>query len=273
MKERSISAATAPAPGYGRSVPAVDQTMRVLYYLAASPPGLTLTDICGAVGIHLSKGHALLNTLRAAGMVVRAEAAKTYSLGPGVLTLARAYLDHTTLGVAASSHLRALADTTGATALLGVVSEERMVIVAREEAPSGLAVTIRVGHRYPLTWGAHGKAVVAFSPPARRQQLLQARPPLFYEATTMPSEEEIAAELDQARARGFAADVGGMQSGVTAVSAALLNSRGFPAAALILVGTFPETRVLENGRAVAAAAHDMNNELALFLDEGEQGDR
>lgn len=254
---------------YGRRVPAVDQTLRVLRHLATAPERATLTNICTAVGIHPSKGHAILNTLGSAGMVVRARGAKTYSLGPGVLTLARAYLDRNDIASAAAGHLRALADDTGATALLGVASAGRLVIVAREEAPSGLAVTIRVGHRYPLTWGAHGKALLAFSSPERRAELLASGPPLFYQPGAMPSEEEVQAELDDVRRSGFAADVGGMQAGVSAVCAPLVDARGEPGAVLILVGTFPVELVPERGRAVAAATRRMNDEIALLLEMAE----
>jgi DNA-binding IclR family transcriptional regulator len=252
---------------YTQHVPAADQTVRVLQHLARAGDA-TLTEVCGAVGIHLSKGLAILNTLRASGMVTRTDPAKTYSLGPGVLTLARSYLDRTSLASAAAPHLRSLANETGTTALLGLVSAGGVVIVAREEAPSGLAVTIRVGHRYPLTWGAHGKAIVAFSPPDRHRELLAGGTARFYGPDAAPAAEDIEAELAKARERGFSADLGGIQPGVSAVSTPLLDSSGEPAAVLILVGTFTTDEVESHGTRLATAARDANKHLLPYLTLG-----
>jgi DNA-binding IclR family transcriptional regulator len=257
-----------PSRDYGTHVPAADQTVRILQYLARSGDA-TLTEICGAVGIHLSKGLAILTTLRGTGMVTRADPAKTYALGPGVLTLARSYLDRTSLAAAASPYLHALAEESGTTALLGLVSAGNVVIIAREEAPSGLAVTIRVGHRYPPTWGAHGKAIVAFSSPTRRDELLADGESRFYEPDARPSPTEIETELAEVRSRGFSTDIGGIQPGVSAVSAPLLGADGQPRAVLILVGTFPAGRAVEHGVNVAATARKMNETLLPFLTAGD----
>ncbi len=242
---------------YGRQVPAVEQTTRVLYFLASAPSGAaTLTEICRAVDIHLSKGHAILATLRSAGLVVRHDPAKTYSLGPGVLTLARSLLDRTGLATASEPYLAGVAAATDCTALLGLITTGRVFIVARREAPdAAVGVTIRVGHRYPLGWGAHGRAIAAFLPPERRAEVLG--------GDRCPAAD---ADLDEVRRRGFAVDIGGMQAGVSAVSAPVLDVHGEPAAALILVGTFPAELADAHGRRAAAAAREMSAALAPYLE-------
>lgn len=254
---------------YGRQVPAVEQTTRVLYHLASASSGdATLTEICRAVDIHVSKGHAILATLRSAGLVLRKDPAKTYSLGPGVLTLARSLLDRTGLATAAEPYLAELAAATDCTALLGLVTAGQVFIVARREAPAAaVGVTIRVGHRYPLTWGAHGHAIAAFLPPERRGE----GPAVAEEPARagLPQlGEPVAADLDEVRRRGFAVDIGGMQAGVSAVSAPLLDVRGEPAAVLILVGTFPAELAEDHGRRAAAAARGMSAPLAPYLEAG-----
>ncbi|GAB4246717.1 MAG: IclR family transcriptional regulator [Thermoleophilia bacterium] len=269
VAERATSTTERNRPaGYGRLVPAVEQATRILYHLAAAPvDDANLTEICRAVGIHKSKGYAILNTLRSAGLVVRNEPAKTYALGPGVLTLSRALLDRIGLAPAAEPHLAELAQATGATALLGLITTGQVFIVARGEAPGAMGVTVRVGHRYPLTWGAHGKAIVAFLPPARREALLAEEPLFFYgDAEKLPPDRDLRAELAEVRRQGFALDLGGVQAGINAVSAPVLNSRGEPAAVLVLVGTFPPGFAPEHGRRVAAVAREMSARLAPFLE-------
>lgn len=55
---------------------------------------MTLTEICGVVGIHKSKGYSILNTLRQFAFVQRSSDSKTYSLGPGLLFLSSKVLNN-----------------------------------------------------------------------------------------------------------------------------------------------------------------------------------
>lgn len=260
---------------YTQQVPAVDQATRILYHLAEAPAGQTnLTAICSAVGIHKSKGSALLNTLQTANLVTRDEATKTYTLGRGLLTLSRSVLDSTDLTRATEPLLAELARNTECTAFLGLVMEEQVFVVARQEAPLGMSINIRVGHRYPLTWGAHGKALVAFMPAEKREAAL-ARPALYFHSKTVLGEREdkedyldtVRKELQEARRRGYATDLGGVQTGMNAVGAPVLTSDGRPLACVAVVGTFPAESAPTYGRAVARVTDRVSARLDPHLRE------
>ncbi len=73
---------------YLQLVPAVDQSIRLLFSLANTIGGeASLTELTKEVGISKSKGLAILNTLRNAGLVTRDDRTKNYALGPNLLTL------------------------------------------------------------------------------------------------------------------------------------------------------------------------------------------
>ena len=55
---------------------------------------MSLTEICGVVGIHKSKGYSILNTLQHFAFVQRSPYGKIYSLGPGLLFLSSKVLDN-----------------------------------------------------------------------------------------------------------------------------------------------------------------------------------
>lgn len=213
-----------PKPrGYTKVVPAADEACRTLFYLASQGgEGVALTRICAEVGLAKSKGFTILATLASHGLVVKDEATKCYSLGPAVLELSHSFLEKASIPRAAGPVLAAIAREAGATALLGLVSGGRLTIVAKEESSTGIGVTIRVGHRYPLEWGAHGKI---FS----------------------------GVEVGW-REAGFASDFGGMQRGINAVAAPLRGPGGAVFACLLVVGTFPpEEAALIGGMAVRGA--------------------
>jgi DNA-binding IclR family transcriptional regulator len=250
---------------YAQRVPAVDQAMEILFCLAEAPAGeASLAYISRTVGVHKSKAHAILNTLRSGGLVVRREPAPTYALGPAVLTLSRSLLDRNDLGRRAEPFLAPLAAETGATALLGLLTAGQVFVVG-QEGSSGLGIAIRVGHRYPLTWGAHGRAILAHLTAERRREILRGRP-LYLNGPSEDALDEAALreELAECRRRGYALDLERVEAGVSALSAPLLDPAGRPWAVLILVGSFPEAQAHVLGERVVAAAREMSFQLGPF---------
>lgn len=189
---------------YSTIVPAADEACRALFFLAkAGGEGVPLARVCEGVGFGKSKGFTVLATLASHGLVSKDPVTKCYSLGPGVLELSQAFLDNASFRRAAGPVLSALAAETSSTALLGLVSAGRLTIVAKEDAATGIGVTIRIGHRYPLDWGAHGKLLA-----------------------------------EGANGGGFGVDLGGMQRGINAVAAPIEGGDGAVVACVLVVGTF-----------------------------------
>jgi len=255
-------------PAYSRGVPAVAQATQVLFRLAsAQRPWQSLTEICREVGIHKSKGYAILNTLMEFGLVVRNEESKTYALGPGILTLSRSLLDHSDLRSGVAPFLERLSKATRCTALLGLISAGRVVVAAKHEPEVGVAVAIRLGHRYPLTWGAHGKAIAALLDDTERQVVLAGEQLCFWGHPPRPVTEatELNAELEACRSDGYALDMGRVQAGVSAASAPLLGSERRPIGAVMAVGTFPRADATAVGRKVAETAQELSQLLGPTL--------
>ncbi len=257
---------------YGQKVPAVDQAIKVLHFLAGDPRGQsTLTEVCAGVGIYKSKGKAILNTLRSANLVTKNEHDKTYSLGPGVLLLSRALLDQTDLTRAAAPFLEELAVASGTLAFLTLIRDSQQYVVARSGSPGGIGVSIRVGYHYPLTWGSMGKAIVAFLPEGEREELMSS-PPLFFHGDPRSDPEDldaVRAELELCRRAGFGADLGAITPGLMAVSAPLVGGRGIvrPVGTVTVAGTFSVEEAGEHGRRVAAKAREMRVRLGPLLDD------
>lgn len=258
-----------PKPNYAQLVPAVDQAARILFALGKSARGsATLTEICNAVGIGKSKGLAILNTLRGVGLVTKSERSKTYGLGPRLLALSQALLDHTDLVHEAAPYLDKLVAATGSTTLLGIISGDRLFVVARREVRAGMGIAVHVGHRFPLTLGAHGKAILAALPEKELDEIL-AREPLYVYGEAEKDSVDLdllRAELAECQRVGYAHDLGVTRPGIAAVSAVVVDeyAEGSPpgmsrvAGCLIVVGTFAADAAAEYGRMVAAAAREMS---------------
>ena len=273
---RSAATAAGPAPrgsGYVQSVPAVEQATRILRALADDGSGrVTLAELTRAVGINKSKVLAILNTLVTAGFVARDERLKTYGLGLGLLALSRAVLDQTDATRIARPVLDALALATDGTAWLGLVDGDEIVVVDRREHPAGMGIAARVGRRFPLTWGAHGKAVLAALPEAERERILLDEP-LWVHGDSAGGGVDLTrlrAELDRCRRLGYSTDLGETRAGVNAIGAVLLKHGDGEGPArvvgcVMVVGTFPVDRVTAYGVEVAAAARELSRRVGALL--------
>lgn len=250
-------------------VPAVEQAATVLILLARSAsPRLTLTEICRAGRIHKSKGYNILQTLGRYGLVQKDARSKTYALGPGLVYLARRFLDRLDMGEVVAPYLRALATETRMTALFGMISAEQVFVVAKEEGGEGrIGVTLRLGHRFHMTAGAHGKAIVAFLPQGEREAVLSRERLFFFGEGTRVDSERLRRELDLCRQRGYAEDVGEFHPGIYAVSAPVVGPLDRIIGCLVLLGPAAPAPGSEPGPKVAAAAREVSRRLGADVEK------
>jgi DNA-binding IclR family transcriptional regulator len=254
---------------YNPLVPAVEQASRVLICLGRNGNHkMTLTEIITEVGIHKSKGYSILNTLMQFGFVEKDPQTKTYSLGPGVLFLSRHLLDHMDIRERVLPFLEELAVETKSTALMGLISADQVFVVAKHEGNQNIGITIRLGHRFHITAGAHGKAITAFMDEVERKRILSRKRLFYYGDAVHMDKKKLRAELEQCRKQGFSKDLGGLQPGIRAVSAPVLGPRQKLIGCLILMGTFAEKMVDKYGALIARSAQEVSCALGAARSGG-----
>lgn len=247
---------------YKPSVPAVEQASRVLLCLGEDGRfKMKLTEICKEVGIHKSKGHSILNTLGQFGLVEKDPQTKTYSLGPALLFLSRHVLDNLYYPEVVTPFLETLAKETGGTALFGLIHGDHVFVVAKREGNQNVWFA-RMGHRFHITLGAHGKAIAAFMPEAAREKILTRKKSYFHGLDiSRLSIKQLREELDRCRELGYAQDVGEITPGVNFVSAPVFGLQEKIVGCIILIGTFPESLIEQYGPKTADAARQISYKL------------
>ncbi|OGP60628.1 MAG: hypothetical protein A2162_03710 [Deltaproteobacteria bacterium RBG_13_52_11b] len=251
---------------YHSAVPAVEQACRILTCLGKSPKKMSLTEICKEVGIHKSKGHAILSTLNQFGFVEKNPEAKTYALGVGLLFLSRSVLDHLSYPEIVNPLLADLAQETNATALFGLIQGDHVLVVAKHEGNQQIGFTLKVGHSFHLTLGAHGKAIVAFMPEGQRKRLLTRKRLFFYGDPSCMEMTRLKEELEACRREGYAKERGEVTPGVSAVSAPLFGLDEKIIGCVILMGTFPETMFEQYGGKVSGVARQVSYKLGADIE-------
>jgi len=243
-------------------VPAVEQASRVLFCLAASSSShMSLPDICAQVGIHKSKAYSILQTLQKFGLVQRNPDRKGYSLGPSLITLSRKVLDDFDVPRLAGPVLEELATKSGGTATLGLIADRKVYVVAKNEGGAGIGVSIRTGHRFPLTYGSHGKAIAAFLPKKELQLLLQDANLYFHGSPEKLDRGRLEVELAQCRRDGFALDLGEVKPGLNSVATPVFGPGRNPIGYITLIGLFSAEVACQFGPALAAAGKELSRQL------------
>ena len=188
----------------------LDRGLRVLDVLAASPGGLTVTELAVRLDVNRTVVYRLVSTLEQHALV-RKDARGRLHVGLGVLHLASAV--QPVLRDLAVPVLRALAEEVGCTAHLTVADgEEALALAVVEPSWTDFHVSYRVGARHPLRQGAAGKAI-----------LLGRAHAADGGSSTLPLYAVTEGEL-QAGARGLAAPVCGVEGLEASVGIVTLGS-------------------------------------------------
>lgn len=225
-----------------RNVAAIERAADVLFLFARSEARtLGVTEIASTLGISKAVVHRILSSLRDRDLVILDEETRRYALGPAVLVLADAYrdgLDHRATAVAA---MRRLSEATSETVTMSVLNDGRRVYVDQVTPPVEVKMTVQVGASYPLHAGSSSKAFLAFMPPSERRRILGGDLPAVTDAT-VTSAEELEADLDAIRRRGFAVSFGERESGAGSVAAPVFDHTGEPVMVLSVCGPIERFR-------------------------------
>jgi DNA-binding IclR family transcriptional regulator len=247
-------------------VPAVEQAFRVLFRIAESESvHMNLTEICEQTQLHKSTAFCLLHTLQKYGIVQTEGRGKGFTLGPGLIGLSRRFLDSLSTPKIAEPILADLAGKAGATAAFGLIAENNVFVAAKHEGANPIGITMRVGHRFPLTYGCHGKAIAAFLPADELNKLLDEPNLYFHGDPERLDKARLIEELSECRKRWFAVDMDETTPGLKVVAAPVIGPNNRPIGYVAVLGLPPAESVLRCGLLVAEAGKAMSRQLGAKI--------
>lgn len=220
-------------PDATRQVPAADQTLRILSFLARQRGPVPARTISDQLRIPRSSVYHLLTVMAAHGFVVHVAAERRWGLGTAAFELAGGYARQQPLARLGRPLLAALADRAGESAHLAVMTGRDVLYVVEERAPRRPALVTDVGVRLPAHLTATGRAMLAALP---REQVRALYPDdtAFTRRTdrgpTGPA--QLRELLRLTRAEGFSREDGEVTTGFSSIAVAVHDHAGWPAAAV-----------------------------------------
>lgn len=221
------------SPVVGTQVPAADNTLRILSFLAGRPAPVAASAIARELDLPRSTVYHLLTTLASHGFVLHLREERRWGLGASAFELAGGYTRQQPLARRGRPLVAALSDRLGETAHLAVMSGGDVLYIVEERAPRRPALVTDVGVRLPAHLTASGRAMLAALP---REQVRALYPDLsaFPDRTGLGprSPRELRELLREVRSRGYATENSEIADGLRSVGAAVLDAAGWPVAAV-----------------------------------------
>ncbi|MBT5192219.1 MAG: IclR family transcriptional regulator [Rhodospirillaceae bacterium] len=220
--------------GPAKPVTAVSRAAGILRHLGRSQEPMGVNRIARDLDLIPSTALHILRTLAHEGLVVFDPNAKRYSLGVGILGIARNMLSRSGFVQAAQGHLESIAADFDVTAVaVELDSQDHMVVAALARSRLDLSIHVNIGSQFPALISATGRCIAAQNNWDRAElarrfgELRWQNPPAF---------ETWLDEIAAARRDGYAMDDGNYIRGIIVLAAPIGLPAGTPSRAVVAVG-------------------------------------
>jgi DNA-binding IclR family transcriptional regulator len=230
----------------------------------ASESGISITDLYLATGLPKGTVHRVLASLQEHGIVLQEEDSKRWRLGPKVAFWAGKYLEGPMSLAPLRRFVVRLSEEAQFFTYLTVLDQGELVCVAVERPESKPQFFVQLGSRVPILYTAAGRALLAYQPEEVAQSLVKRETAdhsrICFETVTVESYLE---ELAETRRRGYAKCMEELEVGVSALGAAITDTRGRSVASLTVVA--PTAALMEDWEATAEKLQHIAEEASMTL--------
>lgn len=205
------------SPAGARSI---ERAAQLLVRVVENDEPETVSELAETTGLPRSTASRLVAALERQGLVERDGGRGSIRPGPVLVSFARRRVPSADLVSACGPALERLAEATGETANLGVPTPHGVEQLAQRDSRHFLGSTNWVGRTVPYHASAVGKVFLAYD----AVQMPQTLEPLT--TRTIVDRADLARDLDDARACGYAAAIEELEPGLWAVAAPLRGTTG-----------------------------------------------
>ena len=187
---------------------------------------MTLSQISQRLARSVSELFRMVQVLEARGYVAMSQGGEGFELTNKLFSLGISRGPSQNLLASAMPLMQTLSEETRQACHLAIVSDDRMVVIARVEATGDLGFSVRVGYQRPLAHSTSGLIIYAFQKPKIREQWRRTLRP----ALTQDEWATFEAQAERALSQGHFTSPSEYIDGITDLSAPIASDAGVIAA-------------------------------------------
>lgn len=246
----------------------VSKTLAILSTFNESTPMQRTSDIARKLHMNVSTVSRHLNTMLDWGFLERDDSTGFYCLGLEIVALAGAALQNSDVFRHAYPELQQLSYKYGVHSHMGVPRSVDVVHLISISCESTMELLIPMGHCHPMYCSAMGRAMLAYMPPAKAQEILKNSELSKVTPETKIDLQEINHELAHTRHRGYCIVFDELAENKGSLAAPVFDRNRMPVAAISVSSSTHSLaqphRERELAKAVMTAAGKISGKLGYY---------
>lgn len=246
----------------------VSKTFAILSTFDENTPMQRTSDIAAKLNMNISTVSRRLNTMLDCGFLERNDATGFYYLGLEIVALAGAALQSNDVYRHAFPELQRLSNKYDVHSHMGVPRMAKVVHLISICCESTKELLIPMGHCNPMYCSAMGRALLAYMPPAKVQDILKRSDLQKHTPETKVDPGEINEELIRTRQKGYCLLYNELVESKASIAAPIFDRDRNPVAAISVsasVNRFSQPQLVrELAKAVMTAAGKISGKLGYY---------
>lgn len=211
---------------------ALEKALNVLEVILEQPQSIGLPDLTDRLGMSRQSLHRLLQQMHEQGLIVKIPNRDRFAVGARLSKLAFDTIRSANQGIPILATIQKVVAELGESCTLGVVAGRDYVYIERVECTREPRIHIVTGIQLPAHITSGGKAMMAFLPDTVRARTVETLDLVPFTKNTITDPDELMAELDAIRERGYAIGNQEYAEGIIGVGVPVLAPEGYAVASL-----------------------------------------
>jgi DNA-binding IclR family transcriptional regulator len=220
----------------------VERTIEILELLSKEKKGLTVKDIIETMKIPKTSAYDILETLVHMEILEKnIGELNLYEIGLKSFQIGNSYSQNREIFKIIDKPLQELAEKTEKTVFYGIENAGEIVYISKHESKKAIITTAGVGSTNPMYCTSLGKAILAFLPPDKVEDILNTQSFEKKTENTL-SKEELLKELSDIRDKGYAVDNKEIEKHMLCIGAPIFNFKKEVVGSISISGLFSRDR-------------------------------
>ncbi|MFC5651091.1 IclR family transcriptional regulator [Paenibacillus solisilvae] len=204
------------------NVPVLEKAISIIETLSEQVESIGVSELCKLTEMPKTSVFFILNTLEKHNYISKTESGK-YKLGSKLINLGLNVLNKIEIREEARPFMEKLLQDTGYTVHLAVLDDGEAMYVEKVENQGFVKFSTYIGQRIPLHASGVGKALAAYLPMSKLDEILHEKGLLEITENTITNAQDFKAALEVIRNLGYAVEDEEGESGIRCIGAPILD--------------------------------------------------